>query len=194
LFAKDRDGYRSCVPVFGTGLNIQAATLAGYRHKDDWNDLLVKVGRQVLPKKKTLKELPTTHLALWEALVCRWAKQKYSYPFEAERELQKLICEELRRQEGECRAFQLYRDIAMAGFRDIVSLNFDRRIAFGSKRQSFVSGASPCPLGSHGESLFRHSLIRHSNGTETRVWYPHGDVKKSATISLVSESMVTTLQ
>jgi hypothetical protein len=38
-------------PSLGTGLNIQAATLAGYKHKDVWNDLLVKVGRPSASKK-----------------------------------------------------------------------------------------------------------------------------------------------
>jgi hypothetical protein len=183
LLATDADGRRSCIPVFGTGLNIQAATLAGYPHKDDWRALLAKIAGQVLPSGRSMDSLPSDHLALWETLLCHWAKKSAVYPFQAENELQRLICEELRAQEDDNRAFGLYRQVAGAGFRDILSLNFDRRIAQGyGKASSFDAGPSPSPLGSHGESIFRHSVIANGLGEVTRVWYPHGDVKKAATI------------
>jgi hypothetical protein len=183
LFGRDSKGQRRCVPVFGTGLNIQAATIAGYPDKDDWHELLVKVSREVLPAKESLDSLPHTHLALWESLLCRWAKANSNFPFQAENGLQNFVCKELRRQEAESKNFQLYRDIAEAGFRDILSLNFDRRIALSCVKQKFVSAPCPCPLGSHGETLFRHSLLQQKNST-TRIWYPHGDVKKAATLKL----------
>ena len=181
LLAKDADGLRSCIPVFGTGLNIQAATLAGYPHKDDWRELLMKIGARVLPADRTIDSLPRDHLALWEALLCLWAKKTARYPFKAENDLQQFICEELRAQEADSRSFALYRQMVSAGFRDILSLNFDRRIAQGAAKASFEAGPSPSPLGSHGESIFRHSVIPLETGV-TRVWYPHGDVKKAATI------------
>lgn len=182
LLAKDADGQRSCIPVFGTGLNMQAATMAGYPRKDDWRELLVKIGVRVLPPGGSIDSLPRDHLALWEALLCLWAKKTRRYPFQAENELQRFICEELRAQEADSRAFALYRQIAGAGFRDILSLNFDRRIAQSSAKVSFDAGPSPSPLGSHGESIFRHSVIPLETSAATRVWYPHGDVKKAATI------------
>ena len=182
IFARDASGQRGCIPVFGTGLNIQAATLAGYPHKDDWWELLVKISRLVLPPNSSIETLPRTNLALDDSLLCRWARREEIYPFKAEDELQRFICEELRMQEQQCSSFQLYRDVATAGFSDIMSLNFDRRIALSCDEQRFIAGPAPCPLGSHGESVFRHSLIQHEDGTTTRVWYPHGDVKKAATI------------
>jgi hypothetical protein len=182
LLAKDADGQRSCIPVFGTGLNIQAATLAGYPHKDDWRELLAKIGARVLPPGRSIDSLPRDQLALWETLLCLWAKKIARYPFKAENELQHLICEELRAQEADSRSFALYRQIVNAGFRDILSLNFDRRIAQSGVKGSFDSGPSPSPLGSHGESIFRHSVVPLESGAPTRVWYPHGDVKKAATI------------
>jgi hypothetical protein len=182
LLAKDADGQRSCIPIFGTGLNMQAALMAGNPRKDDWRELLVKIARQVLPPKRSIDSLPRDHLALWEALLCFWAKKKNQYPFQAENELQRLICEDLRAEEDNSRSFELYRQIAEAGFRDILSLNFDRRIARSCAKASFDAGPSPSPLGSHGESIFRHSVLRFGSNRATRVWYPHGDVKKAATI------------
>jgi hypothetical protein len=182
ILARDRKGRRMCIPVFGTGLNIQAATMAGFPNKDDWYALLAEIALDVLPRGQTIETLPRTNLALWEALLCQKAKKTRCYPFQGENALQLLICEKLRMKETECRSFELYRLVAAGGFPDILSLNFDRRIALSCRDQRFVAGPSPCPLGSHGESLFRHSAIRHENGTTTRVWYPHGDVKKAATI------------
>lgn len=182
IFARDRYGQLDCIPVFGTGLNIQAASVAGYPHKDDWYELLAKISDRVLPATRSIKSLPRTHLSLWESLLCLWAKKTHSYPFKAENKLQRFICEDLRTQERQCRSFKFYFDVGTAGFQDILSLNFDRRIALACRKQSFVTGPSPSPLGSHGESLFRHSVIQHQNGMTTRVWYPHGDVKKASTI------------
>jgi hypothetical protein len=182
LLAKDAGDQRSCIPVFGTGLNMQAATMAGHPRKDDWQELLVRVGAQVLPPGTSIDSLPNDHLALWEALLCRWAKKHNRYPFQAENELQGLICEGLRAEEVNSRSFELYRQIAGAGFRDVLSLNFDRRIALSHTKTSFDVGPSPSPLGSHGESVFRHSVIPMEAGKITRVWYPHGDVRKAATL------------
>lgn len=182
LLARDANGVRQCIPVFGTGINIQAAHVAGYPHRDDWRQLLTRIGEQVLPKGTSIDSLPRAPLSLWETLVCRWARAKNVFPFEAENALQVLIGDELRRQEEECRAFELYRVVAQCGFADILSLNFDRRIALGVPKSTWVTGPTPCPLGSHGETLFRHSFVSAGSAPPTRVWYPHGDVKKTATI------------
>jgi hypothetical protein len=182
LLARDADGRLSCIPVFGTGLNMQAATMAGSPKKDDWRELLVKIGARVLPPGQSIDSLPRDNLSLWEALLCLWAKKSGRFPFQAENELQGFICEELRAHEADSRSFELYKRVATAGFRDILSLNFDRRIALSHPRTSFKTGPAPSPLGSHGESIFRHSVIPLGAGAATRVWYPHGDVKKAATL------------
>jgi hypothetical protein len=78
----------------------------------------------------------------------------------------------------------LYSEFAGARFADVISLNFDRRIALSSARTRFVSAPTPCPEGTHGEPLYRHDRIEHSKGPPTRVWYPHGDTKKFSTLKL----------
>lgn len=178
------DGIRPCVPVFGTGLNLQAAAMEGYKDRDDWWRLLVKIGQRIGLSEAQLRTYSTSNLALWETMLCNWAERMDVYPYKAEAQLQAFVCEELKRQEQECRTFRLYRDIASAGFGDIISLNFDRRIAMSSKSNRFISGPQPCPYGGHGETMFRHSTVSSSDGAATRIWYPHGDVKKAATIKL----------
>jgi len=184
LFRKTAQGTRVCVPVFGTGLNLQAATMEGYKNRDDWWGLLVKIGKRINISEEQLQTYSTSNLALWETMLCNWAEKMDVYPYQAEGQLQKFVCEELKKQEEECRHFGLYRDVARAGFEDIISLNFDRRIAMSCESSKFVSGPSPCPHGSHGESMFRHSTVSSTDGVTTRIWYPHGDVKKAATIKL----------
>ncbi len=183
LFRKTASGLRACVPVFGTGLNLQAATMEGYKDRDDWWRLLVKIGQRINISEKQLQTYSSSNLALWETMLCNWAERMDVYPYKAEGQLQTFVCEELKRQEQECKNFRLYRDVATAGFEDIISLNFDRRIALSCKSNKFVSGPNPCPHGGHGESMFRHSTVHSPDGV-TRIWYPHGDVKKAATIKL----------
>ena len=96
----DACGQRACVPVFGTGLNVQAATMAGHTVHDDWRALLVDVSRRVLPEPTSIDDLPRDHLALWESLLRLWAKATRTYPFQAENALQRVICEGLRAREA----------------------------------------------------------------------------------------------
>lgn len=184
LFAKSAKGTRACVPVFGTGLNIQAATMAGHSDVDDWAQLLENIGARIGLSREALARFPTNHLALWEAMLCKWARHNEVFASEAERLLQKYVCELLREREKKTSALKLYRDVAAAGFSDVISLNFDRRIAMSMKQSKFVTGPRNSPLGTYGESFFRHSLIEQRNGATTRIWYPHGDVKKTSTVKL----------
>jgi hypothetical protein len=184
LLRRTATGVRTCVPVFGTGLNLQAATVEGYKDRDDWWQLLVKIGKRINISEKELQAHSSSNLALWETLLCIWAERMGVYPYKAEGQLQTFVCEELKRQEKECQNFRLYRDLATAGFEDIISLNFDRRIAMSCQSHKFVAAPSPCPYGGHGESMFRHSTVQPSPATTARIWYPHGDVKKATTIKL----------
>jgi hypothetical protein len=61
-------------------------------------------------------------------------------------------------------------------------LNFDRRIALAAPKCRFQAGPQPSPHGPAGESLFRHCVAHHAEGGVTRIWFPHGDVKKATTI------------
>jgi transposase-like protein len=182
LRAKSPSGDRTCVPVMGSGINIQAANMEGFGARDDWQALLGKVAESIGMSKR---KLPTAPLSLWEALLCRWGERRRVFPFEAERELQNFVCQELRKQEDETSWFGLYKKISQAGFADIISLNFDRRIGLSAKRRHRSVGApSGNSYGLFGESLFRHSTVRRLGGGTTRIWYPHGDTKKAISVKL----------
>jgi hypothetical protein len=113
-----------------------------------------------------------------------WARVKEIEPFQAELQLQKLACDYLRSLEAIKSQNSLYREFSNARFNDIISLNFDRRIALSFPRPQFKSGPAPCPEGSHGETLYRHDLLDHADGAQTRIWYPHGDTRKWSTLKL----------
>lgn len=175
---------RTAVAVVGAGVNIQAAAIEGLADQDDWQQLIEKIAVHIEIGPKMLARLPVSHLAKWELLLRLWADRHELEPFEAEQKLQTFVCQELREQETRYSAFELYSEFAEARFRDIISLNFDRRIALSSGREKFVVGPKRCPEGSHGEALYRHSLIPHDAGAVTRIWYPHGDTRKASTLKL----------
>jgi hypothetical protein len=184
VLSERRKGLRTAVPVLGAGVNIQAAAIEGLEDQDDWRLLIEKIAGHIDLPKRELARLPLSHLAKWEILLRRWARSKGQEPFKAEQTLQKFVCEDLREQEARCRSFKLYSEFIEAQFHDIISLNFDRRLALSSDREQFDVGPERCPEGSHGEPLYRHSLVPHEGGGETRVWYPHGDTKKTSTLKL----------
>ncbi len=159
---------RTCVPVIGAGVNIQAALQDGARNPNDWDGLLNRVSEEV----GIDGPLPPTPLAKWETLLRRWARHKRVEPFKAEAQLQAFVCRELRMHEMSSKRYSLYGEFVDAGFRDIISLNFDRQIALHRKSERFVAPRR------------RDLLYRHSVAGNTRVWYPHGDTRKSATLKL----------
>jgi hypothetical protein len=70
----------------------------------------------------------------------------------------------------------LYREFAEAGLADIISLNFDRRIARAAAKELFDNGPKNPREGPKGRTLYRHSLVTGRDGprpgsgirTETR--------------------------
>jgi hypothetical protein len=183
ILAARRNGHRTCVPILGSGLNLQAVRLEGSR-EDDWAGLLARIARELGLSPRSLDRLPRPHLFRWESMLRLWARVKKIEPFEAELELQKLTCNYLRSLEAAASKYSLYGEFSNARFGDILSLNFDRRVALSFRTPRFNSGPAPCPRGSHGEPLYRHDLLQHADGTETRIWYPHGDTRKFATLKL----------
>jgi hypothetical protein len=179
----DERGIRASVPVFGSGLNIQAANIQG-QTEDDWSGLLARIAAAIGLSERVLEGLPLSNLARWESLLRLWARTKCVEPYKAENQLQKLACEHLRNCEQTAAGWQLYREVTDARFLDIVSLNFDRRIALSSKQTGFVNAPANCREGPQGETLYRHDRISHPSRSFTRVWYPHGDTKKFATLKL----------
>jgi hypothetical protein len=179
----DKNGIRASVPVFGSGLNIQAANIQG-QTEDDWSGLLARIAATIGLSEKLLEDLPLSNLARWESLLRLWARTKRIEPYQAEAQLQKLACEHLRTCEQTAAGWQLYREVVNARFLDIVSLNFDRRIALSSEQTEFVNAPANCREGPKGEMLYRHDRISHPGGGCTRVWYPHGDTRKFPTLKL----------
>jgi hypothetical protein len=113
-----------------------------------------------------------------------WARFFKIEPYQAEFQLQQLTCKYLRSLGTATSEKGLYSEFSNARFRNILSLNFDRRIALSFPRPHFKVGPTPCPEGSHGETLYRHDLLGHVDGTQTRIWYPHGDTRKFSTLKL----------
>jgi len=167
-FAARAAAGRTCVPIIGAGVNIQAAMQDGARNTNDWDGLLTRVSEEV----GVDGPLPPTPLAKWETLLRRWSAQKRVEPFKAEEQLQSFVCRELRSHETASSRYSLYGEFLDAGFADIISLNFDRQIALHRKNEHFVAPKR------------RDLLFRHSVASTTRIWYPHGDTRKSATLKL----------
>lgn len=182
LLRESNAGRRTCVPVLGSGVNIQAAKLDSQQCTDDWEGLLRRVAEKIQMSHAEFQSLPESNLMRWETMVRQCAITGGIESYRAEGELQKLVCVELRKQERVSAGSRLYGELLGARFLDIVSLNFDRRVALHSGREKFR--AAPRGQGIRGadESIFRHSMITHDDGAATRVWYPHGDTKKMSTL------------
>jgi hypothetical protein len=172
------------VPVLGTGAAIQASRIDSFEPNDDWAVLLQGIGALTEMTADERDHLPRSFLAYWERLVLRWAQKHRLQPYEAEAKLHRLVIERLRKFEIGEKKWTLYREFIEAGFDDILSLNFDRRLALASGEEHFVSVPKKPPEGPSGRSLYRPSVVRRSDGGVTRVWYPHADTKLAETIKL----------
>lgn len=100
----------------------------------------------------------------------QWAAHKKVEALRAEEELQAFVCDELRSQEKTSAHDRLYGEFLNAGFGNIISVNFDRRIALHSRREKFDAPE-------RRDTLYRHSVVN-----DTRIWYPRH--AKSATLRL----------
>ena len=67
---------RTCVPVLGSGVNLQAAVDAGQTNKDDWEGLLQKVAEQIQMSHQEFQRLPRSNLMRWETMVRQCAVAK----------------------------------------------------------------------------------------------------------------------
>jgi hypothetical protein len=174
------------VPVVGTGVNNEAARIDLGEPEDDWASLVDAVGEETGMTGADHIALPDSFLAGWERLVVRTAQAHGIEPFEAERLLEKHVVTRLRKRENDASASShtLYREFADAGLADIISLNFDRRIALAGAKEVFVAGPRRPREGPKGTTLYRHSRVSGRAGTTTRVWYPHGDTRRIETLRL----------
>jgi hypothetical protein len=177
------DGSSRVVPVVGAGLNIQAAREAGGAPEDNWDELLKSVLKRVHIAAADIKRLPASFIQRWETIVRWYTAAKLGWrPFKGEGILQGEICDYLREVERQTHAYPLFKDFATAGFRDIVSLNFDRRLALAAGGGTVITAVPRA--GIHEQALYRHSRISAREGLVTRIWYPHGDTKKKETLKL----------
>ncbi|MFZ5481197.1 MAG: hypothetical protein ACOZNI_30845 [Myxococcota bacterium] len=154
------DGRRALVPVVGAGFNLQAGG------GPDWGALIELVaGEAHAPAIEALDSMT----ARWEALLRRHAGARDEPAHVVEEALQRDVCRHLRVFEAEAARRDLYRRFLALGFRDVLSLNFDRTLALagGGRR---VTG--------------RGSLRRRAESAGTRVWYPHGDTLRADTLKL----------
>jgi hypothetical protein len=170
--------------VLGSGVAIQASRIDELQPGDDWARLLHSIAGATGMTEDERDQLPGSLLAFWERLVLRWAQEHGLEPYEAERRLHALVVEKLRELERSEKGSTLYREFIEAGFIDILSLNFDRRLALASGSERFQVGPKNPPEGPSGRTLYRHSRVTRSDGGVTRVWYPHGDTKRAETIKL----------
>ncbi len=172
----------TCVPVLGSGVNIQAAVIDKQKNTDDWEGLLRKVAKQIGMSVREFRALPTSNVMRWETMLRQCAVARRIDPHKAENALQKLVCEELGRQERASKSWKLYGEFRAARFSDIISLNFDRRTALHGEGEKFHVMARAKGRRAADEPIYRHSVVTHADGAETCIWYPHGDTKKASTL------------
>jgi hypothetical protein len=148
------------VPIVGAGFNREAAG------GPDWRELIRRVaGEEHAPAIESLDSMTSR----WEALLRRHAALRDLPTPAVEAELQRDVVRYLRRFEAHASKRGMYRDFLALGFRDVLSLNFDRSL----------------PLAAGGQRMRgRTSLARRAEVAGTRVWFPHGDTLRAQTLKL----------
>lgn len=162
------NGLREIIVVVGSGVNVQAGL------RDSWWSLLQRVARESGARgvQRRLEGYRGGMTALWEQFLIELAGDSES-AHTIERRLQRVVASALKEShEHHAMALPLFdRLIGDARFQDVLSLNFDRSLLLsGGRSARRVTGSN--------------SLDRHGWRGPTRVWYPHGDTQKAATIRL----------
>ncbi len=172
----------SVVPIIGSGVNMQAATMHGSGKVLNWDTLLKSIVDFPSISTPIPDNLPESFLRKWETILRIIAVNTRGYmPYRTEHDLQKKVQQILNEYEEECKEYDLYKLIVDSGFQDIISLNFDRCIALAGATKSVISLNQE--KSKDGVTLYRHSHIKTPHH-HTRVWYPHGDTKRLDTIKL----------
>jgi hypothetical protein len=178
-------GQKRLVPVIGSGFNLQASG-----DGKNWVSLLKDIGLALGLSDKDLGITKLTQMSAtstWEFFITKVARQANESASEVETRLKKIVKDELVNFEKKHKDREFYRDFLEKGFRDIISLNFDRTLALQKKSKlvnadyAGISGHFQNFKG-HTVTLFRHMEVDGSN--KTRIWYPHGDTGRFATIKL----------
>jgi hypothetical protein len=172
------NGVTNVVPIIGSGVNMQAATLEGKGQSLNWDTLIKEI---ISEFGISASELPTSFIRKWETVLRSVAVSTRGYqPYATEKDLQKKVQEILNSFEENSKDHALYKLILDVGFKDIISLNFDRSLSLAGNTKSIKSISDQ--KSKDAITLYRHSQIKNSNAT--RIWYPHGDTKRLDTIKL----------
>jgi hypothetical protein len=189
-FARQRlkSGQRRVIPVVGSGFNLQAS-----RKSSDWVALLIEIGRTLGLSESDmevtqLKRVSTT--AVWEDFISKVATRKNQAASAVESALKRVVQTSLTTFEAQHKTLPFYKAFLDLGFRDIVSLNFDRTLSLQEKGKVVSSSLKRddprlsqfANYARYVVTLFRRTEL--ANVHKTRVWYPHGDTKNRDTIKL----------
>ena len=166
------------VPIIGSGFNMQASKLEGETQMLNWDTLIKEI---IAEFGIEANDLPTSFIRKWETVLRIVAVNTRGYrPYLTERDLQKKVQQILNDFENNSKDYALYKKLLDVGFKDIISLNFDRSLSLAGGIKSIKSLADE--KSKDGVTLYRHSQL--SNESNTRIWYPHGDTKRLDTIKL----------
>ena len=111
------------VPVIGSGVNIQAARMAGAPAAADWAGLLKHILKHCGLAAQCVQTLPEPFIQRWEAIVRLVTEQDRGWqPYKTEKELQQQVQRNLRSTEARYCRYALYSKFIRAGFRDIIEI------------------------------------------------------------------------
>ncbi|MCB9716865.1 MAG: hypothetical protein H6712_23610 [Myxococcales bacterium] len=183
-------GDRSTALVIGSGVNLQAA---------------IEVGASALDWERLLREIeahegivwdgdpPRSMTARWEALLQRQSKQRAS---DREDDMVRTVVDRLEHQTEQIwakaggRPPPLYTDLLGKRFRDVVSLNFDDRLARAGTKARLFRATSPAETKLRRGStfsvlpqLYQRYHLPSAEGF-TRIWHPHGRSSSQSTLVL----------
>lgn len=169
------------VPIIGSGVNMQAAFMEGDKERLDWEKLISDIVEECGVTDPKLLELPNSFIRKWESVLRVVAINTRGYmPYKTEHDLQKKVKEILNKFEDQSKNYGLYKTILDGGFKDIISLNFDRCLSLAGNTNTIKSFSEE--KSKDAMPLYRHGIVK--NAQKTRIWYPHGDTKRFDTIKL----------
>lgn len=182
-------GDRVVVPVLGSGVNLQAAWQVGSQAVN-WGQLLRDIeGDEGIDWPEGP---PRSMTGRWEGLLQRQSRLQAN---EREDELAGLVADAL--EDGTDRIWEaargeappLYRSLLGKGFRDLMTLNFDERLARASAAPRLFKPASPSDQRIRREATF--GVLRQlyqrwhlADPAFSRLWQLHGRTGAPATILL----------
>lgn len=171
------NGRKRLIPILGSGFNIQA-----WPDSYNWGSLLFNVAQSIGLNNTTLHSSSESGMtSIWEQLVIQCKDQmRLETTIKAENLLRKIVADCLKRIENNRIQNGFLLDFLNLGFKDIISINFDRLLAL----DDFSTNRVIVPISKKAfnaqNTIFRHAQLK--NKTKTRIWYAHGDTENYQTI------------